>query len=52
MFAIFSIIYLAMLRRTPFFDAEDLDFFDNTLRLQRVPGYAAWTRTMREGQAG
>ncbi len=47
--AVFSAIYLAMLRRTPFFDAEDLDFFDNTLRLRRVPGYAAWTRAMREG---
>ncbi|MCH8204858.1 MAG: flippase [Candidatus Hydrogenedentes bacterium] len=49
---VFSVLYLAMLRRTPFFDAEDLDFFDNTLRLRRVPGYAAWTRAMREGETG
>lgn len=46
---VFSAIYLAMLRRTPFFDTEDLEFFDNTLRLGRLPGYAAWTRAMREG---
>lgn len=46
---VFSALYLAMLRRTLFFDAEDLEFFDDTLRLNRVPGYAAWTKPMREG---
>ena len=45
---VFSVLYLAMLGRTTFFDAEDLEFFDHTLRLKRIPGYAAWTRPMRE----
>jgi len=46
---VFTVLYLTMLRRTSFFGADDLEFFDTTLRLRRVPGYAAWTRAMREG---
>lgn len=40
--------YLALLRRTPFIDSTDLDFFDEVLRLDRAPGYRWWTRAIRE----
>jgi hypothetical protein len=32
-----------------FFDASDLDFLANVLKLRRVPGFAAWARPLRHG---
>lgn len=43
----FAASYLIMLRRTPFLSKLDLEIFDNTLHLQRVPGYLAWSRPLR-----
>jgi O-antigen/teichoic acid export membrane protein len=43
----FGIAYLLVLRRTSFLSRADLDILDNTLRLTRVPGYAAWSRSLR-----
>lgn len=39
--------YLAVLRKTPFFDGSDLDFFESTLGLNRLPGYRLWARSLR-----
>lgn len=46
---VFVGLYLTLLRRTAFFDAADLHFFEKVLKLNRVPGYAAWTRPLRQG---
>ncbi len=42
-------LYLAALRLTPIFDTRDFAFLDSTLRLDRVPGFRAWSRPMRQG---
>lgn len=39
--------YLVAIRYLPAFTMTDLHFFDETLRLSRVPGYRAWSRAMR-----
>lgn len=46
--AVFGVLYLAVLRCTPFLSKADLEIFDRTLHLHRVPGYAAWSRPVRQ----
>jgi hypothetical protein len=46
---VFTGLYLTLLRRFGSFDAADLDFFERVLRLNRVPGYAVWSRPLRHG---
>ncbi len=46
------VTYLAFIRMTPFIDGYDLEFFDETLGLGRVPGYRLWTRRIRERDPG
>ncbi|MFP6584361.1 MAG: oligosaccharide flippase family protein [Candidatus Hydrogenedentota bacterium] len=43
-------MYLAGLRRSTIFEEDDLDFMDHTLRLKHVPGYKAWSRSLRDEQ--
>ncbi|MCH7960013.1 MAG: polysaccharide biosynthesis protein [Candidatus Hydrogenedentes bacterium] len=43
------ITFFLIIRHTRFLDERDLDFFDGTLGLGRIPGYARWVRPMREG---
>jgi len=45
---IFAGLYLALLRLQANFDASDLDFFENVLKLRRIPGFAAWARPLRQ----
>lgn len=40
-------VYLFVLRLTPFVDDRDIEYFDDTLGLRRVPGYVRWSRPMR-----
>ena len=42
-------MYLGMLRRSNLFSEDDLDFMDHTLKLKYVPGYLAWSRSLRDG---
>lgn len=45
---IFTGLYLGLLRLQANFDAADLDFLGNVLKLRRVPGFAAWARPLRQ----
>ncbi len=45
---IFAGLYLALLRLQSNFDAADLDFLGNVLKLRRVPGFSAWARPLRQ----
>lgn len=49
---LFCVTYLGFIRMTPFIDGYDLEFFDDTLGLGRVPGYRAWTRRIRQRNPG
>jgi membrane protein EpsK len=42
------VLYLGGLRRTGILDEQDLNFFDHTLGLKRIPGYLAWSMPFRE----
>ncbi|HIJ66099.1 MAG TPA: oligosaccharide flippase family protein [Candidatus Hydrogenedentes bacterium] len=39
--------YLLLIRLTPFLDAFDVAFLEDTLRLKHIPGFRTWTRRMR-----
>lgn len=41
-----ALSYLFIVRLTPLFDAYDLEFFESTLSLDRVPGYGLWRRSI------
>lgn len=43
----FAGVYLLVLRMTPFVDDRDIEFFDDTLGLGRLPGYSRWSRPLR-----
>lgn len=40
----FVVIYLAIVRSSPFLDSFDMRFLVTTLRLGRVPGFESWAR--------
>lgn len=37
-----ALLYLALIRALPFFDAYDFEFMGDTLRLRRAPGFRLW----------
>lgn len=39
---VFGVSYLVVIRLTPFLDRFDYHFFEGTLHLDRIPGYAVW----------
>ena len=47
--AVFGFTYLAIIRFTPFLDAFDIEFMENTLRLKYLPGFRAWAPRARSG---
>jgi O-antigen/teichoic acid export membrane protein len=42
-----ALLYLGALRRTGVLDDQDLNFFDHTLGLKRLPGYLTWSMPFR-----
>lgn len=44
----FAVIYLAIIRTSPFLDSFDIRFLVSTLRLGRVPGFESWARGPRK----
>lgn len=44
---LFALSYLGLIRWFAFFDAGDIRFFGETLRLDRLPGFSTWSRPMR-----
>lgn len=48
-FVVFAGLYLTLLRRSGAFDADDFEFFERVLKLDRVPGYTVWARPLRHG---
>ncbi|MCP4643294.1 MAG: oligosaccharide flippase family protein [bacterium] len=45
--ALFGLLYAVLIRFTPFFDAFDIDFLEEALYLDRVPGFRLWARRIR-----
>ncbi len=43
----FASTYLLLIRQTPFLDAFDVGFLEESLYLSRVPGFQWWARRMR-----
>ncbi|HOE65459.1 MAG TPA: oligosaccharide flippase family protein [Candidatus Hydrogenedentes bacterium] len=48
--AAFAIAYLIAIRKTPFLDAYDVDFLENTLRMDKVPGFRLWIRPVMQAR--